>query len=181
MSSGDPSWEDRIYSQGRHLNRYPFDVVVSFVYRNLPEGHPDNVRVLEVGCGAGNNLWFLAREGFAAYGIDASRTAIDYARRRLSHDGLVADLRCGDFAMLPWPDDTFDLAIDRGAITCVGRDHATRTICELRRVMRSGGRMLFTPFAMDDTSAQDGTLAEDGRVTDIRHGQLAGLPGVRFL
>ena len=29
-------WETDIYSQQKHLNRYPYDSVVTFVYRNAP-------------------------------------------------------------------------------------------------------------------------------------------------
>jgi hypothetical protein len=61
----DPVW-DEIYGQGRHFNHYPYDAVVSFVFNNRPGDRPrDQVRVLEVACGAGNNLWFAAREGFS--------------------------------------------------------------------------------------------------------------------
>jgi len=64
-SSFDPHWEQQIYGQGAHLNLYPFDVVVTFVFRNAPRDRPrSEVRIVEIGCGAGNNLWFAAREGF---------------------------------------------------------------------------------------------------------------------
>ena len=92
----DPAWEEAIYSQGRHLNRYPFDAVVSFVYRYRPKVRaPQQIRILEVGCGAGNNLWFAAREGFDVAGIDGSDSAVDHARRRFEQEGLNGDLRVG--------------------------------------------------------------------------------------
>ncbi len=44
------------------------------------------IKILEVGCGPGANLWFMAREGFSVYGIDGSEHAIELARRRLDSE-----------------------------------------------------------------------------------------------
>ena len=70
-----------IYSHGQQLNRYPFDSVVSFVYGFCPkQKSPEDTDVVEIGCGAGNNLWFAAREGFSVSGVDASPSAIHFAK-----------------------------------------------------------------------------------------------------
>jgi hypothetical protein len=59
----DPVWEE-LRAQGRNICHYPFDVVVSFLFRWGTKSRPrSKTKVLEVGCGAGNNLWFAAREG----------------------------------------------------------------------------------------------------------------------
>src|SRR5262245_57036654 len=81
----DPVWENTVYGQGRHLNRYPHHAVVSFVFRQFGQA-PDrrSVRICELGCGAGNNVWFAAREGFTVAGIDGSASAIEHARQRLA-------------------------------------------------------------------------------------------------
>lgn len=74
------------------------------------------VRVLEVGCGAGANLWFLAREGFAFAGIDGSEAAIAQAQRRLDKElpnwEQSSELRISDIAQLPYGDAEFDAVID---------------------------------------------------------------------
>ena len=58
-------WEKTIYASGKQLNLYPYDSVVSFIFRSYPRQKPRHqVHVLEIGCGAGNNLWFISREGF---------------------------------------------------------------------------------------------------------------------
>ena len=99
MQSFDPVW-DEIYGSGQQLNRYPFSSVVTFLFRNRPRDKDRAAtRILEVGCGAGNNLWFAAREGFDVSGIDASEPVIDHARKWFDAEGLNADLRVADMAL----------------------------------------------------------------------------------
>jgi SAM-dependent methyltransferase len=154
----EASWEKDVYSIGRQLNRYPFDAVVAFVWRYRPPKPVAETRLLELGCGAGNNLWFAAREGFAVAGIDISQTAIDYARRRFAEDGLVGDFRVGEFTSLPFDDESFDLAIDRGAITCVSLEQGRRAVSEIWRVLKPGGRFFFNPFSDRHTAGHDAPL-----------------------
>lgn len=179
--SFDPIWEVEIYGAGRQMNRYPFDVVVKFVFRHAPRDRPRHeVHILEVGCGAGNNLWFAAREGFSVAGIDASASAVAYARQRLADDGLRADLRVGDFTVLPFEDASFDLAIDRGALVCTGRRAARMAIGEIRRVLRPGGRFLFNPYSTAHSSYRSDQVGPDGLITAVTEGNLIGVGQLCF-
>ena len=175
----DPVWEAS-YAAG-HSQRYPWDAVVSFVFRYAPkERARESVRVVEVGCGTGSNLWFAAREGFAVSGIDGSPTAISRARERFAKDGLIGDLRVAEFDALPFENDSFDLAIDRGALTCVGHATGMAAVAEVARVLRSGGFFLFNPYSKRHSSAGAGTLGADGRVEGITRGTLIGVGGICF-
>ncbi len=171
----DPTWERDIYARGQQMNRWPFDAVVSFLFRHAPKNRPHkDVRVLEVGCGTGNNVWFAAREGFNTTGIDGSATAIDLARERLLVEDLTADLHVVDFTQLPFADASFDLAIDRGALTCVGRSAALRALGEISRVLKPSGRMFFNPYSDRHTSARSGRIGPDDLTLDVGAGSLVG-------
>lgn len=171
--SFDPIWEEK-YAAG-HAQRYPWDSVVSFVYRHAPRDRPrSEVRILEVGCGTASNLWFAAREGFQVAGIDASESAIRTARARFSADGLTGDLRVGNFVALPFPDATFDLAIDRAALACCGYDDARRAVREIHRTVRPSGKFFFNTYGDRHTSAGSGDRLADGRVLNISAGTLTG-------
>jgi SAM-dependent methyltransferase len=179
--SFDPIWEREIYGEGRHLNRYPFDLVVSFVFRNFPRGRPrDSIRIVEVGCGVGNNLWFAAREGFSVSGLDASKSAIEHARSRFAGEGLAGDFRVGDFTELPWADGSFDLAVDRCSITCCGLSMARKAVQEMRRVLKPGGRALLNTYGDRHTSRSTGRPGPDGLTLDIKGGTLTGVGQICF-
>jgi SAM-dependent methyltransferase len=68
-------------------------------------GLSDGMRVLEVGCGTGVFLRLAADRGADVFGLDASETLLELARRRVPE----ADLRVGDLEALPYDDDTFDV------------------------------------------------------------------------
>ncbi len=165
--SFNPRWDD-IYRAGQQLNRYPFNDVVTFMHRYHDRTKPrEQIRVLEIGCGAGNNLWFAAREGFDVYGIDCSASAIDYARNRFSEESLKGDFRVGDFSELPYGDNLFDLAIDRGSLTLVGRSGARRAVDGVFRSLKSGG--IFFSQVFGDGGAIDGVDIGDDLVGRERH------------
>ena len=174
-------WEDTIYGTGNHLNKYPFDNVVTFIFRNFPRNKPRNeVKILETGSGAGNNLWFMAREGFSVTGIDGSKSAIDFAKKRFEEEGLTGEFLVGDFTDLPFEDNTFDIVIDRGAIVCVNLEAGKKAVQEAHRTLVKGGVFFFNPYSQAHTSFSSGKLQGDGKVSDIEHGTLVGVGGLCF-
>ncbi len=180
MAGQDKSvWEDK-YSTGQDLNLYPWDAVVSWVYRNSDRKNRDQTRILEVGCGAGNNLWFAAREGFQVFGIDLSESAIEFAKKRFVHDGLKGDFRTGSILELPYPDGQFDMVIDRAAITCLGKEEAEKCFAEIKRVLVPGGKFFFNPYSDMHSSLASGKLGSDSLVEGITQGGVLGAGAIRF-
>lgn len=61
--------------------------MIRFIARNFYKvNNRESIKILEVGCGPGANLWYMNREGFTVYGIDGSETAIKKAEKRLKED-----------------------------------------------------------------------------------------------
>jgi 2-polyprenyl-3-methyl-5-hydroxy-6-metoxy-1,4-benzoquinol methylase len=166
-------WEN-IYSGGSQLNKYPYDQVVSFVFRNRPpslQGEKEKrINILELGCGAGNNLWFAAREGFNVTGIDISESAIAYAKKRFSDEGLTGTFICGDFSCVNKLEDRFDLVIDRSALGCTTKENAKKTIADLRTIMNPSAKMFFNPFSDKHSSCASGVYSADGMTVNMQKG-----------
>jgi ubiquinone/menaquinone biosynthesis C-methylase UbiE len=175
----DPIWEQK-YNNG-HSQKYPWDIVVSFIYRYAPKNlEPSKVKILEVGCGTGSNLWFAAKEGFQVTGIDASYSAIEYAMERFEEERLNGDLRVGDFTQLPFKTKNYDLVIDRCAIACCGRSAAKLVIDEVYRVLKTKGKFLFNPYSDKHSSALSGENGPDGLVNNISSGTLVDCGQICF-
>lgn len=92
-------------------------------------------RVLEVGCGTGQWLARLTREGLTVAGLDASRAMLAHARGRAPH----AALACGRAEALPFANASFD------RLCCVHALHHFEDrdafFAEARRVLRPGGAL----------------------------------------
>jgi ubiquinone/menaquinone biosynthesis C-methylase UbiE len=175
----DPIWEEKY--QGGHQQKYPWDMVVSFVYRYAPKNSkPSKIKILEVGCGTGSNLWFAAREGFRVAGIDASQSAIEHVKDRFDREDLDGDLRVGDFTQLPFNSNNYDLVIDRSAIVCCGFKAAKRVVGEVHRVLKRNGKFLFNPYSKKHSSALSGENGPDGLVYNISSGTLVDCGQICF-
>ena len=168
----DPVWEETFRSRG--WGRYPPEHVVRFVAsRFFGVKDRSKVRLLEIGCGPGANVWFMAREGFSVSGIDGSQTAIRQAEQRLAEEGLRADLRTGDFTQLPWPDESFDGVVENVSLYSNRRAAIERALDEVHRVLRPTGLFLSTFFSDRTWGYGTGETAEPEGFMNVREGPLA--------
>jgi SAM-dependent methyltransferase len=176
----DPVWE-QIFSS-REWGKYPPEHVVRFVARNFYRVlDRKEVRLLEVGCGPGANVWFMAREGFTVSGIDGSSTAIKQASERLSREGLTADMRVGDYSTIPWPDSSFDGVVENVSLCCNRWDAVKRALGEIRRVLKPGAPFLSSFFTDRTWGYGLGTMVEPDGFIDITEGPIAGTGFCLFL
>jgi ubiquinone/menaquinone biosynthesis C-methylase UbiE len=162
----------------RAWGKYPTEDLVRFVARSFNDvAQRPAQRVLEIGCGPGANLWFLAREGFRVSAIDGSAAAIEQARERLRKEGLHAEqpeLKVGNFSTLPWPDATFDCVVDMVAIYANSLPTIEATIDEIFRVLKRGGLFFSKMFGPKTTGILTGELLDAQTSANPTAGPLAG-------
>jgi SAM-dependent methyltransferase len=174
--SWDPAWEKIFGSRG--WGRYPPEELVRFAARNLFAA-PDRkqVKVLEVGCGAGANLWFLAREGFDVYGIDGSESAISKAGGYLAANGFKAKLIVGDIIYLKelYPGVTFDAVVDVACLQHNEPEAIQVTIGQIHRLLNPGGKIFSMMVARGSYGDGQGSEIRPGTLTDIKDGPLSGV------
>jgi len=97
-------------------------------------------KVLEVGCGVGNDLLQFARAGAVVSARDLTENAVRLATQNLAREGFVGDIQQGNSEALGFPDDTFDVVYSHGVL-----HHTVDTeqaIAEVRRVLKPGGEAI---------------------------------------
>lgn len=98
--------------------------------------------VLEIGCGGGLNQRFYDTSKVTAFsGIDPSAPLLEGAREKARSRGWAVDIREGVAEDIPFPASSFDTVVCTYTL-CTVHDHA-RSIAEMRRVLKPGGRLLF--------------------------------------
>lgn len=102
------------------LLRFPMDL------------HDEHERtLLDVPVGTGRFQYLYEREGIKATGIDTSKDMLEEARKK-----GMAELRKGDIRKLPFPDDSFDVALCMRLFPWFEPQEVAQSLKELARVVR---------------------------------------------
>lgn len=130
---------------------YYFKDYVHRRVRDLIEAHDLRGTFLEVGCGRGENLEFLAGRGFSGLGIDVSPVALVDATKRLQHFRGISVRQ----ETLYDVDGRFDLILALDVIEHLLDDRAA--LLHLRGLLRGADSYLILlvpagPFMADDLS-----------------------------
>jgi ubiquinone/menaquinone biosynthesis C-methylase UbiE len=100
------------------------------------------LRILDCGCGTGNNLRMLRAYGRAA-GIDVTASGLTYGRSQ--GERLLARASA---TMLPFSDESFDLVTSFDVIYAFDDQMAAAALSEMHRVLARGGYLVLNVAAL---------------------------------
>ena len=132
------SWEDA------YKTRPPWDIgrpQPAFV-ELVQAGKLNEGRVIDVGCGTGENVLYLAERGFSVVGVDLSTRAIDAAKTKGSERKLKVDFRLANALSLDFKNAYFDNAIDSGLFHTFNDNDRAVFAREIARVLKTDGKIL---------------------------------------
>lgn len=178
MTSWDPIWEKVFKNQ--EWGKYPGENLIQFIARNFFAHVRKSVSLLEIGCGPGANIWFMAREGFNVTGIDGSDTAIKKAKMRLLAENLKAQLVVGDIVKLPFEDISFDGIIDNECLYANNEQNTVLILAEINRVLKKNGLLYSRTFSEDMFISQN-QIGGKLEFNNITAGPLSGKGFVRLI
>lgn len=103
---------------------------------------PAPCRVLDVPCGTGAYTAQLVGDGYDVIAADASEPMLKITAER----GTGATTKLCSIHDLPFPDDFFDVTLTLRLFSHFSAEETLRALCELRRIIRPGGRVVFDSF-----------------------------------
>lgn len=132
--------------------------------------------VLDVGCGTGTlAIEAAARVGTAGRvaGIDPAPRQIARARSKAGRSGLAIDFRFSAIEALPFPDASVDVVTSTLMLHHLPDDLKLQGLFEIRRVLRTGGRLVVCDFVGSDANRQDQTeLLSSASFTNLESEEL---------
>jgi SAM-dependent methyltransferase len=148
--AGDPKrrWEesfDEQIARGAY-NTAPVEALVRNVAYYLRARHEGaalgNLHALELGCGAGANLVWLAQKGLRVSGVDIAGNALALARQNLSRSGhadRVGELLECSVAKTPFTDGSFDVILESCVFQHLDKGTREAAFAEVRRLLKKDG------------------------------------------
>ncbi len=130
---------DSHYRDGSYQKRWhkfaPTHELVTLIATGIVPPGPS----LDLGCGGGTEVAYLASQGFAACGLDFSPAALRVAKAYAAEQGAQAAFCGGSAVQLPFADASFSLVTDRGCLHHIRDKHRHKYVREVARVTRPGG------------------------------------------
>lgn len=124
------------------------------VQANLEPSH----RVLDIGCGTGSLAVLIKHlhPGVEVVGLDPDAKALTRAKRKARRAGVEIQFDLGFSDVLAYPPASFDRVFSSFMFHHLERDVKQRTLRDVRRVLKEGGRLHLLDFRGPE-SAADGS------------------------
>jgi len=169
MQLTNPGNYDSLYSEKKAFLRWPADWVLRFDNMFLRDNLPVDARVLDFGCGSGNNSIPFLKFGFEVHGVEVAQHSAELIAENLDFHSLpqsfLARVLFQDppVIRLPYQDDFFDLIISN-QVHYYSTDEAElhEVNQELRRILKPGGTIFATMMGPSNYYITDWTARVSG-------------------
>jgi SAM-dependent methyltransferase len=131
-------------------------------------------RVLDIGCGTGRHVIYLARRGFEVTATDNSPKAVSICKERVAEAGLRADIVESDMAELPFPEDYFAGVVASHVIHHAERKTIERILRLIASRLAAAGLFVWVTPTTHHCNCGRGEEIEPGTWVDPEHED--GLP-----
>jgi len=164
----------------RTLNWPPTPLVRMFMGNYIPDHVRDfeGKKVLDVGCGTGNNMAFFGMLGLELFATEVTDELCSITRKKVGELGLSLNIRTGFNRQIPFESDYFDYLVSWNVIHYENNEKdMCNAIAEYARVMKPGGRLFLSTtgprhMILKNAEIVGPHLYKIGRDDDFRKGEV---------
>jgi SAM-dependent methyltransferase len=114
-------------------------------------------KALDIGCGTGDNVIWLASNGFTVTGTDTVAEAVKMAQKKAKESGVNCEFIKSDFLADVLESDSFDFVFDRGCFHSFDSDAERKQFAEnVAITIKKGGIWLSLIGSADDPPRESG-------------------------
>ncbi|MBN1934989.1 MAG: methyltransferase domain-containing protein [Anaerolineae bacterium] len=119
--------------------------------------------VLDIGTGTGSLAIRCLGRGAYVVGLDPSASMLAVAREKIGPHSNVEFVQCPEpFLRTPYPDASFDAVVSTYAYHHIPHRLKAESVCEMLRVLKTGGRWVVGDLAFENEAAEIRALRELG-------------------
>lgn len=102
-------------------------------------------KFLDVGCGFGRNLFYMAKQGFNCSAFDLSIHAVELTKEKAKEQNINLENICvADMLSFPYENESFDCLLALNVISHTDKNGFEKTLKEIKRVLKPNGEAYFT-------------------------------------
>lgn len=144
MDTSSDSWNKKFALGDHYDTKHPFEGI----HKIIPYFNENRVKkILDVGCGNGRNLIYLAQQGFDMNGIDLAESGLEQIKEKIKGLELKVNLTKADMLKLPYEDSSFDAAINVWALNHNTYDNICKCVDETTRILKPNGLVYMSASA----------------------------------
>ena len=118
-------------------------------------------RVLDAGCGTGENTLLVASLGLSVLGIDVAETALAIAREKARNRGIEVEFAAADAFQLQRLGRRFQTVLDCGLFHAFDRDERARYVASLAAVTERDGTLYVLCFSDEGPDTGPHPISEE--------------------
>jgi len=128
-------------------------------------------RILDIGCGTGDDVLWLASNGYTAHGIDESPKMIEAAKAKALTSRSTATFECRSLSGMASESGRFDVVISNfGALNCVPLSTWTAVVPSLLTPKGRAHLVLMGRHPFPESLRRGFAAADRGEVAEVRIG-----------
>ncbi|MDR1207411.1 MAG: class I SAM-dependent methyltransferase [Rickettsiales bacterium] len=92
-------------------------------------------RIIDIGCGPGNNAVYLSNLGHDVTGVDLSDEMLKLAKAKNSNANFIKQ----DIEKLDFPQNSFDCAVARNSLCCISKNKVPKCLMDIHKIINKDG------------------------------------------